>query len=110
MSKGRKMIVIINSAGVRGSQSNIIERHSKYLPYASSVIVAVLRKNGFNVMHKDLRNSVTPMLSSQLSQNDFEKWLDFDIRTTLMEEYLARSLEVLPDLAMVKMVGISICR
>ena len=102
------MILIINSAGVRGTQSRVIERQSKYLPYASAIIVALLRKNGFNVMHKDLRNSVTPILSSQFSFNDFEKWLDLDSKTPLMKEYLARSFDVLPDLASVRMVGISI--
>ena len=102
------MILIINSAGVRGIYSRVIDRQSRYLPYASSVIVARLRKNGFPVIHKDLRNSITPILSRQLCFNDFEKWLNSDIKTPSMKEYLARSFDVFPDLAIVRMVGFSI--
>ena len=108
MTRPDDTILIINAAGVRGSRQDIVERQTKYLPYSSAVIVARLRKQGFRVAHRDLRNTVTPALPEQLPFEDFDEWLSGHKKTPQMEEVLKRSVDLLPDLSLVGLIGISI--
>lgn len=101
------MILIINSAGTY-DEKNSIEKNSRELPNGSAVVVGGLRKQGFKVMHKDLRNLVSPCLSQQLTKSDFDAFLKHDQRTPMMNEYLSLAFSVLPDLAQVKLLGFSV--
>lgn len=101
------MILIINSAGLNTEQYRII-KHSKELPLGSAIIVGGLRQSGYRVAHRDLRNMVSPYLAKQLELDDFRQYLDKDLKTPLMREYLTRSLDSLPDLNEVKLIGISV--
>jgi radical SAM superfamily enzyme YgiQ (UPF0313 family) len=103
------MILLINSAGISEEKSYAARRiNSRILPYPSAVIVAHLRKRGFRVVHRDLRNSVSPRMSSQLPYHEFVEWLESGRETTLMKEFMERAFMELPDLNAVKMVGFSI--
>lgn len=101
------MILIINSAGIY-DESNKIAKYARELPNSSAVIVGGLRKQGYPVVHKDLRNLVSPFLPQQLAANDFFEFLKSGRKTPLMEDYLSHSLEVLPNLEDVKLIGISV--
>ena len=70
MSTEKRKILIINSAGVRGTESAVIERHSKYLPYASSVIVAGLRKNGKDY-DKNLEDRICHLILSHHGRYEY---------------------------------------
>jgi len=108
MTGEEKAILIINAAGVRGSQTEIVERQTKYLPYSTAVIVARLRKEGFKAAHRDLRNTVTPALPAQLTFEDFEEWLIHHEKTRRMAHLLGMSVDLLPDLSTVGLIGISV--
>jgi len=99
------MILIINSAGVR---SNKVQLHSKYLPFSSSVVVGILREASHQVVHKDLRNLVSPNLSKQLDDDDFIEYLKNNTTSSVMKEYLDLSLSVLGDINKYKIIGFSI--
>jgi len=100
------MILIINSAGVL---PNKIDSHSKYLPFPSAIVVNILKQAGFeSVHHVDLRNRVSPYLTTQLIQDDFDAYLSNDEINSRMEEYFNLSLDCLPDLNKIKIIGFSI--
>jgi len=100
------MILIINSAGVL---PNKINSHSKYLPFPSAIVVNILKQAGFEkVYHVDLRNRVSPYLTTQLVQDDFDNYLSNNKINVCMEEYFNLSLDCLPDLKNIKIIGFSI--
>ncbi len=103
----RQRNLIVNAPRERGYDTHLTPG-DRIPPYGSAVLVAHLRGLGFDVVHRDLSNPTRPAVTDVLTADALSDWLERDLRSPRLGQFLERCLSQLPPLHEVALLGISV--